>query len=64
MYLNTLDFGQGEEIDSLREMVRRFAQEKIAPLAAGIDQAPESRLLQNGPPGCTSRTSIVSARFR
>ena len=41
MYLNTLDFGQGEEIDSLREMVRRFAQEKIAPLAAGIDRSNE-----------------------
>ena len=41
MYLNTLDFGQGEEIDSLREMVRRFAQEKIAPLAADIDRSNE-----------------------
>src|SRR5690606_5241034 len=41
MYLNTLDFGQGEEIDSLREMIRRFAQEKIAPLAAGIDRSNE-----------------------
>jgi isovaleryl-CoA dehydrogenase len=41
MYLNTLDFGQGEEIDSLRELVRRFAQEKIAPLAAGIDRSNE-----------------------
>ena len=41
MYLNTLDFGQGEEIESLREMVRRFAQEKIAPLAADIDRSNE-----------------------
>ena len=41
MYLNTLDFGQGEEIDSLRDMVRRFAQEKIAPLAAEIDRSNE-----------------------
>jgi isovaleryl-CoA dehydrogenase len=41
MYLNTLDFGQGEEIDGLRDMVRRFAQEKIAPLAAGIDRSNE-----------------------
>ena len=39
MYLNTLDFGQGEEIDGLRDMVRRFAQEKIAPLAADIDRS-------------------------
>jgi isovaleryl-CoA dehydrogenase len=41
MYLNTLDFGQGEEIDSLRDTVRRFAQERIAPLAAGIDRSNE-----------------------
>ncbi|MBX3581346.1 MAG: isovaleryl-CoA dehydrogenase [Rhizobiaceae bacterium] len=39
MYLNTLDFGLGEDIDSLRETVRRFAQEKIAPLAADIDRS-------------------------
>ena len=41
MYLNTLDFGQGEEIESLRDMVRRFAQEKIEPLAAEIDRSNE-----------------------
>jgi isovaleryl-CoA dehydrogenase len=41
MYLNTLDFGQGEEIDGLRDLVRRFAREKIAPLAAGIDRSNE-----------------------
>jgi isovaleryl-CoA dehydrogenase len=41
MYLNTLDFGQGEEIDSLRDTVRRFAQEKIAPFAADIDRSNE-----------------------
>ena len=41
MYLNTLDFGFGEEIDGLRDMVRRFAQEKIAPLAADIDRSNE-----------------------
>ena len=34
MYTNTLDFGQGEDIDALRDMVRRFAQDRIAPLAA------------------------------
>ena len=38
MYTNTLDFGQGEDIDALRDMVRRFASEKIAPLAATIDR--------------------------
>ena len=41
MYLNTLDFGQGEEIDALRDTVRAFAQEKIAPLAADIDRTNE-----------------------
>nr|MDQ2705601.1 isovaleryl-CoA dehydrogenase [Pseudomonadota bacterium] len=41
MYLNTLDFGFGEEIDALRGLVRRFAQEKIAPLAADIDRSNE-----------------------
>ena len=41
MYLNTLDFGQGEEVDGLRDMVRRFAEEKIAPLSAEIDRSNE-----------------------
>jgi isovaleryl-CoA dehydrogenase len=41
MYLNTLDFGQGEDIETLRDTVRRFAQEKIAPLSAEIDRANE-----------------------
>jgi isovaleryl-CoA dehydrogenase len=39
MYTHTLDFGHGEDIDALRDMVRRFAQEKIAPLAAEIDRS-------------------------
>ena len=39
MYTNTLNFGLGEEMDALREMVRRFAQERIAPLAAEIDRS-------------------------
>ena len=39
MYTNTLDFGHGEEIDALRDMVRRFAQERIAPMAAEIDRS-------------------------
>jgi isovaleryl-CoA dehydrogenase len=41
MYLNTLDFGHGEEIDGLRDMVRRFATERITPLAAAIDRSNE-----------------------
>ncbi|OQM73574.1 isovaleryl-CoA dehydrogenase [Manganibacter manganicus] len=41
MYTNTLDFGLDEEIGALREMARRFSQEKIAPLAAEIDSSNE-----------------------
>ncbi|WP_439500598.1 isovaleryl-CoA dehydrogenase [Aminobacter ciceronei] len=41
MYDKTLNFGLGEDIDSLREMVRRFAQERIAPIAADIDRSNE-----------------------
>jgi isovaleryl-CoA dehydrogenase len=39
MYETVLNFGQGEEIDALRDMVRRFAQDRIAPLAAEIDRS-------------------------
>jgi isovaleryl-CoA dehydrogenase len=41
MYTHTLDFGQGEDIDSLRDLVRRFAQDRIAPNAAEIDRSNE-----------------------
>jgi len=34
-----MNFGLGEDIDALREMVRRFASEQIAPLAAEIDRS-------------------------
>lgn len=37
----TLDFGHGENIDMLRDMVRSFAQNEIAPLAARIDEENE-----------------------
>jgi isovaleryl-CoA dehydrogenase len=37
MTLQTLNFGLGETIDMLRESVRSFAQDKIAPRAADID---------------------------
>jgi isovaleryl-CoA dehydrogenase len=33
------DFGLGEELDALREAVRRLAQERIAPRAAEIDRS-------------------------
>jgi isovaleryl-CoA dehydrogenase len=38
MFDRSMKFGLGEEIDALRETVRRFAQEKIAPIAADIDR--------------------------
>ena len=37
MYDRTMRFGLGEEIEALRDMVRRFAAEEIAPRAASID---------------------------
>ncbi len=39
MYTNSLNFEHGEDIDALREMVRRFAQDRIAPRAAEIDRS-------------------------
>ncbi|QDZ03025.1 isovaleryl-CoA dehydrogenase [Nitratireductor mangrovi] len=41
MYTHTMQFGLGEEIEALRDMVRRFASEKIAPVAAEIDETNE-----------------------
>lgn len=41
MYTHTLNFGLDEDIEALRDLVRRFAQEKIAPIAAGIDRSNE-----------------------
>ncbi|PLP59737.1 acyl-CoA dehydrogenase [Mesorhizobium loti] len=41
MYTNTLNFGHSEDIEALRDLTRRFAQDKIAPLAAEIDTSNE-----------------------
>ncbi|PAQ04674.1 isovaleryl-CoA dehydrogenase [Mesorhizobium temperatum] len=41
MYTHTLSFGLDEDIEALRDLVRRFAQEKIAPIAAEIDRSNE-----------------------
>ncbi|KRB31997.1 MULTISPECIES: isovaleryl-CoA dehydrogenase [Mesorhizobium] len=38
MYTNTLGFGYDEDIEALRDMVRRFAQDRIAPIAGDIDR--------------------------
>ncbi len=37
MYRHSMNFGLGDDIEALRDMVHRFAQEKIAPQAAEID---------------------------
>jgi isovaleryl-CoA dehydrogenase len=39
MFTTGMSFALGEEIEALREVVHRFAQEKIAPRAAEIDRA-------------------------
>lgn len=41
MYTHTLNFGLDEDFEALRDLVRRFAQEKIAPIAAEIDRSNE-----------------------
>ena len=35
MYDKVLNFGLGEELDQLRATVRRFAQDRIAPIISG-----------------------------
>ncbi|TJV73907.1 MAG: isovaleryl-CoA dehydrogenase [Mesorhizobium sp.] len=41
MYTNTLSFGLDPDIEALRDTVRRFAQDRIAPIAAEIDHSNE-----------------------
>jgi isovaleryl-CoA dehydrogenase len=41
MYTNTLSFGHDGDIEALRDLVRRFAQDRIAPIAAEIDRSNE-----------------------
>lgn len=38
MYMTGMNFGLGDDIEQLRETVYRFAQDRIAPLAAEIDE--------------------------
>jgi isovaleryl-CoA dehydrogenase len=38
MFTASLDFALGEDLDALREAVQSWAQERVAPLAAGIDR--------------------------
>ncbi|HUG60711.1 MAG TPA: acyl-CoA dehydrogenase family protein, partial [Methylomirabilota bacterium] len=37
MFDATMDFGLGEEIGALRDMVRRWTRERLRPRAAAID---------------------------
>ena len=39
MFDSVMNFNLGEDIDALRETVRRFAAEEIAPRAAEIDSS-------------------------
>ena len=39
MFNASMNFALGEEVESLREMVHRWAQERVAPMAAEIDQS-------------------------
>jgi len=39
--ISTLDFGLGEEIDALRDSVRSFSADRVAPIAAEIDRTDE-----------------------
>lgn len=41
MYTHALNFGLDEDVAALRDLVQRFAQEKIAPLAAEVDRSNE-----------------------
>ena len=35
MFTTTLNFGLGEDVDALRDLVRAWAQERIAPSGGG-----------------------------
>jgi len=39
MFTASMNFACGEDIEALRDMVHRWAQERVAPMAAEIDQA-------------------------
>ncbi|MDQ2095393.1 isovaleryl-CoA dehydrogenase [Rhodalgimonas zhirmunskyi] len=41
MFMGSMTFDLGEDVNALREMVHRFAQERIKPIAAEVDQTNE-----------------------
>ena len=60
MYTAGMSFGLGEDIDALRETVRRFATERIASIAADIDRSnafPQSLWRQMGELGLLGITA-------
>ena len=38
MFTGSMRFDLGEEVEALRDMVHRWAQERVKPLAAEVDQ--------------------------
>ena len=38
MFLGSMRFDLGEDVEALRDMVHRWAQERVAPMAAEIDR--------------------------
>ena len=41
MFMHTMNFDLGEDVNAMREMVHRFAQERIKPMAADVDSKNE-----------------------
>jgi len=41
MFNHTMNFDLGEDVNALREMVHRFAQDRIKPIAAEVDEKNE-----------------------
>ncbi|MEQ9693656.1 isovaleryl-CoA dehydrogenase [Shimia sp. SDUM112013] len=41
MFMHTMNFDLGEDVNAMREMVHRFAQERIKPMAAEVDEKNE-----------------------
>ena len=39
MFTSSMNFACGEDVEALRDMVHRWAQERVAPMAAEIDQS-------------------------
>ena len=41
MFMASMSFGLGEDIEALREATQRWAQDRLAPMAAEIDRSNE-----------------------